>query len=250
MCADRALFSLGGIVNHLHNCDKIIYRPDSHNLLCRDFARDATPLVIIADEAPQVCLIICANWNFEREYFVPLDRLVFLVFRFTFEWNRSSPLYAICLNWITFLQCVGFDSNYSFTDVTVKSNRTGEHPTSIERFILPIKPDRSREFNPFHRKHHQASNASSERRSNKTASGWCFRCFASPIGKVLLLLPENAVSYPSNSRQCRNTTTATAYTMILKFLSSWGNIPHTVKGDRCNFISNCLQSIYEKNFNA
>ena len=114
MCADRALLSIGGIVNHLHNCDKIIYRPDSHNLLCRDFARDATPLVIIADEAPQVCPIICANWNFEREYFVPLGRLVFLVFRFT-------------------------------------------------------------------------------------------------LGKVLLLLPENAVSYPSNARRCRNTTTATAF---------------------------------------
>lgn len=42
--------------------------------------------------------------------------------------NRSSPLYAICLNWITFLQCVGFDSNYSFTDVTVKLNRTGNIP--------------------------------------------------------------------------------------------------------------------------
>ena len=46
----------------------------------------------------------------------------------------------------------------------------GEHPASRERFILPIKPIRSREFNPFHRKHHKASNASSERRSNKTAS--------------------------------------------------------------------------------
>ena len=126
----------------------------------------------------------------------------------------------------------------------------GEHPTSRERFILPIKPDRSREFNPFHRKHHQASNASSERRSNKTVFGWCFRCFASPLGKVLLLLPKNAVSYPSNSRRCRNTTTATAYTMIVKFLSSLGERPYTVKGDRCNFISNCLQSIYEKNFNA
>lgn len=34
----------------------------------------------------------------------------------------------------------------------------GEHPTSRERFILPIKPARSREFNPFHRKHHKASN--------------------------------------------------------------------------------------------
>lgn len=45
-----------------------------------------------------------------------------------FEGNRSSPLYAICLDWITFLQFVGFDSNYSFTDVTVKSNRTGNIP--------------------------------------------------------------------------------------------------------------------------
>ena len=108
----------------------------------------------------------------------------------------------------------------------------GEHPTPIERFALPIKPARRREFNPLHRKHHQASNASSERRSNKTASGWCFRCFASHIGKVLLLLPENAVSYPSNSRRCRNTTTATAYTMIVKSLSSLGEHPYTVKGDR------------------
>lgn len=64
------------------------------------------------------------------------------------------------------------------------------------------------------------------------SAGGCFRCFASPFGKVLLLLPENAVSYPSNSRRCRNTTTATAYTMILKFLSSLGEHPCTVKGDR------------------
>lgn len=42
--------------------------------------------------------------------------------------NRSSPLYAICLNWINGLQFVGFDSNCSFTDVTVKSNRTGNIP--------------------------------------------------------------------------------------------------------------------------
>lgn len=90
---------------------------------------------------------------------------------------------------------------------------------AVLRFILPIKPARSREFNPFHRKHHKASNASSGRRSNKTVFGGCFQCFASLLGKGLLLLPENAVSYPSNSRQCRNTTTATAYTMIVKFLS-------------------------------
>ena len=83
--------------------------------------------------------------------------------------NRSSPLYAICLNWITFLQCVGFDSNYSFTDVTVKSNRTGNIPRrgsglsyrlsqpeagSLTRFTASIikhlmlhwKGDRTRQF--------------------------------------------------------------------------------------------------------
>ena len=48
-----------------------------------------------------------------------------------FEGNRSSPLYAICLNWLNRLQCVGFDSNYSFTDVTVKSNRTGNIPRQV-----------------------------------------------------------------------------------------------------------------------
>ncbi len=42
--------------------------------------------------------------------------------------NRSSPLYTICLDWINGLQFVGFDSNCSFTDVTVKSNRTGNIP--------------------------------------------------------------------------------------------------------------------------
>ena len=42
--------------------------------------------------------------------------------------NRSSPLYAICLDWIHGLQFVGFDSNCSFTDVTVKLNRTGNIP--------------------------------------------------------------------------------------------------------------------------
>ena len=150
MCADRALLSIGGIVNHLHNCDKIIYRPDSHNLLCRDFARDATPLVIIADEAPQVCLIICANWNFEREYFVPLDRLVFSVFRFTFEWNRSSPLYAICLNWITFLQFVDFDSKL-FYGRHCQIEPDGEHPASRAATIgfEPMIPVRCRMLDPF-----------------------------------------------------------------------------------------------------
>ena len=83
--------------------------------------------------------------------------------------NRSSPLYAICPNWITFLQFVGFDSNYSFTDVTVKSNRTGNIPRqgsglscrlsqpeagSLTRFTASIikhlmlhwKGDRTRQF--------------------------------------------------------------------------------------------------------
>ena len=150
MCADRALLSIGGIVNHLHNCDKIIYRPDSHDLLCRDFTRDATPLVIIADEAPQVCLIICANWNFEKEYFVPLDRLVFSVFRFTCEVNRSSHLYAICLNWITFFQCVGFDSKL-FYGRHCQIEPDGEHPTSRAATIgfKPIIPVRCRMLDPF-----------------------------------------------------------------------------------------------------
>lgn len=52
-----------------------------------------------------------------------------------FEGNRSSPPYAICLNWITFLQFVGFDSNYSFTDVTVKSNRTGNIPRRLRGIV-------------------------------------------------------------------------------------------------------------------
>ena len=96
-----------------------------------------------------------------------------------FEGNRSSPLYAICLNWIHEIQFVDFDSKL-FYGRHCQIEPDGEHPTSRERFILPIKPDRSREFNPFHRKHHKTSNASSERRSNKTAFGWCFWCFASP----------------------------------------------------------------------
>lgn len=86
-----------------------------------------------------------------------------------FEGNRSSPLYAICLNWIHEIQFVDFDSKL-FYGRHCQIEPDGEHPTSIERFILPTKPDRSREFNPFHRKHHKASNASSERRSNKTVS--------------------------------------------------------------------------------
>ena len=190
MCADRALLSIGGIVNHLHNCDKIIYRPDSHNLLCRNFTRDATPLVIIADEAPQVCLIICANWNFEREYFVPLDRWVFSVFRFTCEGNRSSPLYAICLNWITFLQFVSFDSNCSFTDVTVKSNRTGNIPRQGSGLSCRLSQTEAGSLTRFtasiikHLMLHRKGDLT------RQFSVGCFRCSASPIGKVLLLLPE------------------------------------------------------------
>ena len=46
--------------------------------------------------------------------------------------NRSSPLYAICLNWITFLQFVGFDSKL-FYGRHCQIEPGGEHPTSIER---------------------------------------------------------------------------------------------------------------------
>ena len=46
--------------------------------------------------------------------------------------NRSSPLYAICLNWITFLQCVGFDSKL-FYGRHYPIEPDGEHPTSMER---------------------------------------------------------------------------------------------------------------------
>ena len=46
--------------------------------------------------------------------------------------NRSSPLYAICLNWITFLQFVDFDSKL-FYGRHCQIEPDGEHPTSIER---------------------------------------------------------------------------------------------------------------------
>ena len=49
--------------------------------------------------------------------------------------NRSSPLYTICLNWITFLQFVGFDSKL-FYGRHCQIEPDGEHPTSIERNSL------------------------------------------------------------------------------------------------------------------
>lgn len=52
-----------------------------------------------------------------------------------FEGNRSSPLYAICLNWITFLQFVDFDSKL-FYGRHCQIEPDGEHPTSIERNSL------------------------------------------------------------------------------------------------------------------
>lgn len=120
----------------------------------------------------------------------------------TFERNwSSSPLYAIHPGRTIVIQPVGFNS-YSFTDVTCQIEPDGEHPTSRERFILPIKPARSREFNPFHRKHHKASNTSSERRSNKTVFGGCFQCSASPLGKVLLLLPESRNDWIRTNDTC------------------------------------------------
>ena len=82
----------------------------------------------VADSAPDKRRI---NSNRARSIILPFPCVLL-----GYDWrrsannkgNRSSPLYAICLNWITFLQCVGFDSNYSFTDVTVQSNRTGNIP--------------------------------------------------------------------------------------------------------------------------
>ena len=50
--------------------------------------------------------------------------------------NRSSPLYAICLNWITFLQFVGFDSKL-FYGRHCQIEPDGEHPTSTERNWVP-----------------------------------------------------------------------------------------------------------------
>ena len=49
-----------------------------------------------------------------------------------FEGNRSSPLYAICLNWIHDLQFVDFDSKL-FYGRRCQIEPDGEHPTSIER---------------------------------------------------------------------------------------------------------------------
>lgn len=46
--------------------------------------------------------------------------------------NRSSPLYAICLNWINRLQFVGFDSKL-FYGRHCQIEPDGEHPTSSER---------------------------------------------------------------------------------------------------------------------
>ena len=46
--------------------------------------------------------------------------------------NRSSPLYAICLNWIHDLQFVDFDSKL-FYGRHCQIEPDGEHPTSIER---------------------------------------------------------------------------------------------------------------------
>ena len=49
-----------------------------------------------------------------------------------FEGNRSSPLYAICLNWIHEIQFVDFDSKL-FYGRHCQIEPDGEHPTSIER---------------------------------------------------------------------------------------------------------------------
>lgn len=52
-----------------------------------------------------------------------------------FEGNRSSPLYAICLNWIHEIQFVDFDSKL-FYGRHYQIEPDGEHPTSSERNSL------------------------------------------------------------------------------------------------------------------
>lgn len=54
-----------------------------------------------------------------------------------FEGNRSSPLYAICLNWITFLQFVSFDSKL-FYGRHCQIEPDGEHPTSRDRWVFSV----------------------------------------------------------------------------------------------------------------
>ena len=71
---------------------------------------------------------------------------------------------------------------------TSLSNRTGRGTSHVarERFILPIKPARRREFNPFHRKHHGIFNASSERRSNKIVGCPTIPFLFSRVGRIRL----------------------------------------------------------------
>ena len=64
--------------------------------------------------------------------------------------NRSSPLYTICLNWITFLQFVGFDSKLFYgRHYQIEPDR--EHPTSRAAMIgfEPMIPVRCRMLDPF-----------------------------------------------------------------------------------------------------
>ena len=49
--------------------------------------------------------------------------------------NRSSPLYAICLNWIHEIQFVDFDSKL-FYGRHCQIEPDGEHPASVERNSL------------------------------------------------------------------------------------------------------------------
>ena len=66
------------------------------------------------------------------------------------ERNRSSPLYAICLDWITFLQFVGFDSKL-FYGRHCQIEPDGEHPTSRAAMIgfEPMIPVRCRMLDHF-----------------------------------------------------------------------------------------------------
>ena len=64
--------------------------------------------------------------------------------------NRSSPLYAICLNWIHEIQFVDFDSKL-FYGRHCQIEPDGEHPTSRAAMIgfEPMIPVRCRMLDPF-----------------------------------------------------------------------------------------------------
>ena len=111
-----------------------------------------TPLREVVERSAAICLAVQNTFN----PFLPIcSRLKMLLLGVAsgtkFEGNRSSPLYAICLNWITFLQFVGFDSKL-FYGRHCQIEPDGEHPTSIERNSsshLSMRPPNPRFVHPY-----------------------------------------------------------------------------------------------------